>query len=505
MDRTARATPRRSVSKPYVVNTTKEGAEPALDRPLPQNLDAERSVLGAILLDNRALNAASEKLKPADFALDQHRRIFGRMIELGEMQQAIDLVTLSDKLHRKGELEAAGGSAYLAQLVDGVPRVTHLDHYAGIVKEKSRLRAIIWATHDARERAFAAEEDADAILGRARLAFGTLADQQEAADIFDTWEEFQNTRPLRALIENCLWADVANVVGGLSGEGKTLILLASTKALLSGQPLFGHFRVIEPLDRVIYLIPECARAPYFHRAKLFGLTPYLESGRLLVRTLSKGPRVDLDDPRLLRQVRDAAVMIDTAARFGEGDENSASDTASGLANDIFGLLSAGASCVPIAHHSPKSFAKDNYISLENVLRGSGDFGAFVGAGFGIRQIDKLQNVIHLESIKARDSEAVEPFQIIGRPWIDQEGDFRMHRNPGECGKLAEYLEDMPGRNRGGAPDSVKEARAANLELLRQWLAKEPHLSSRDLSARFSTAGIKLGDSAIRKYRKELGL
>ena len=80
---------------------------------------------------------------------------------------------------------------------------------------------------------------------------------------------------------------------------------------------------------------------------------------------------------------------------------------------------------------PKSFAKDNYISLENVLRGSGDFGAFVGAGFGIRQIDKIQNVIHVETIKARDSEPAEPFQIIGRPWIDQEGDFHMHRMPGQ--------------------------------------------------------------------------
>ena len=84
--------------------------ETTLERPLPQNLDAERSVLGAILLDNHALNAAIEKLKPEDFALDHHRRIFSQMIELGETQQAIDLVTLSDQLHRKGELEAAGGS-----------------------------------------------------------------------------------------------------------------------------------------------------------------------------------------------------------------------------------------------------------------------------------------------------------------------------------------------------------------------------------------------------------
>ncbi|MGH9702227.1 MAG: DnaB-like helicase N-terminal domain-containing protein, partial [Candidatus Acidiferrales bacterium] len=78
----------------------------ALERPLPQNLEAERSVLGAILLDNHSLNAAIEKLKPEDFFLDQHRRIFEHMIGLGELQQGIDLVTLSEQLGRNAELEA---------------------------------------------------------------------------------------------------------------------------------------------------------------------------------------------------------------------------------------------------------------------------------------------------------------------------------------------------------------------------------------------------------------
>src|ERR1700682_4284089 len=100
-------------------------SETTLERPLPQNVEAERSVLGAILLDNHTLNTAIEKLKPEDFFLDQHRRIFMQMIWLGEAQQPIDLLTLSDQLHRKGELESAGGAAYLAQLVDGVPRVSH--------------------------------------------------------------------------------------------------------------------------------------------------------------------------------------------------------------------------------------------------------------------------------------------------------------------------------------------------------------------------------------------
>ena len=152
--------------------------ETTLERPLPQNLDAERSVLGAILLDNHALNAAIEKLRPDDFFLDQHRRIFIYMIELAESQQAIDLVTLSDHLHRKGELEAAGGAAYISQLMDGVPRVSNLEHYARIIKEKSVLRSLIHATHAIQQTALEGEDDADAILDRAESSIFEIAEDR---------------------------------------------------------------------------------------------------------------------------------------------------------------------------------------------------------------------------------------------------------------------------------------------------------------------------------------
>ena len=151
---------------------------PALEAPLPQNTEAERSILGAILLDNNALNTAIEKLRPEDFFHDHHRRIYLQMIALGEAQQAIDLVTLTDQLHRRGELEASGGPAYIAQLVDGVPRVANVEHYARIVKEKSLLRGLIHATHAIQRQAMEMEEDADAILDRAESSIFQLAEDR---------------------------------------------------------------------------------------------------------------------------------------------------------------------------------------------------------------------------------------------------------------------------------------------------------------------------------------
>src|ERR1700676_1836176 len=154
-----------------------------LERPLPNNIDAERSILGAILFDNNALNAAVEALKPDDFFIPQHRNIFTRMIALGEAQQAIDLVTLTEELHRHGELEASGGAPYLASLVDGVPRVSNVEHYARIVKEKAMLRNLIHATHNIQQQAFEGDDGADAILDGAESSIFALAEDRVKAGL----------------------------------------------------------------------------------------------------------------------------------------------------------------------------------------------------------------------------------------------------------------------------------------------------------------------------------
>ena len=116
---------------------------PSPDRTLPHNLEAERSVLGAILLHNDAFNAAAEVIDAGDFFRDAHRRIFDNMVKLAERGDAIDLVTLKEELGRSAELDEVGGPAYIAALVDGVPRSTNVKHYARIIKEKATLRSLI--------------------------------------------------------------------------------------------------------------------------------------------------------------------------------------------------------------------------------------------------------------------------------------------------------------------------------------------------------------------------
>src|SRR5215467_9599378 len=148
------------------------------ERTLPHNLEAERSVLGAILLHNDAFNLAAEVIDSADFFRDAHRRIFDKMVKLVERGDAIDLVTLKEELGRSGDLEEVGGPAYIAALVDGVPRSTNVQHYARIIKEKSTLRNLIFSANKIVSSAYDAEEDADVILDQAERSIFAIADNK---------------------------------------------------------------------------------------------------------------------------------------------------------------------------------------------------------------------------------------------------------------------------------------------------------------------------------------
>jgi replicative DNA helicase len=138
-----------------------------LDTGMPANVDAEKTILGAILLDNAAHSEAAEKLEPEDFSLDSHRRIFLRMTELMDLQRAVDIVTLANELSRYKEVESVGGVAYLASLTEGLPRRPVIEEYIRIVKDKSLLRKLMGICSLAIARAADQGESALEVLGAA--------------------------------------------------------------------------------------------------------------------------------------------------------------------------------------------------------------------------------------------------------------------------------------------------------------------------------------------------
>jgi replicative DNA helicase len=148
------------------------------ERTLPHNLEAERSVLGAILVHNDAFNTAAQVIDGRDFYRDAHRRIFDRMVALSERGEAIDFITLKEELSRGGELEEVGGPAYVASLVDGVPRATNVEYYARIVKEKATLRNLIYAANKILTNAYEADQESDLILDEAESSIFAVADDR---------------------------------------------------------------------------------------------------------------------------------------------------------------------------------------------------------------------------------------------------------------------------------------------------------------------------------------
>ena len=152
--------------------------DPFFDKGLPSNVEAERSILGAILLDNAVCNQAIELLRRDDFFLDSHRRIYDKMISITERLMPIDLITLSDELRRAGEFEQIGGATYIASLIDGVPRTDTIEPYAKLVKQKSMLRKLISASQQIVSLAFEEEDDADVIIDKAEHLIFEIAEDR---------------------------------------------------------------------------------------------------------------------------------------------------------------------------------------------------------------------------------------------------------------------------------------------------------------------------------------
>lgn len=136
-------------------------------RTLPHNLEAERAVLGGILIDNAGFHEAFGVTDASEFFRKGHGAAFDGMVALKDRGIPIDLTTLKEELERTGQLEECGGPAYIASLVDGVPRSTNVRYYAGIVRDKAALRRLIFTANEILKGAYDASEDADTIIDSA--------------------------------------------------------------------------------------------------------------------------------------------------------------------------------------------------------------------------------------------------------------------------------------------------------------------------------------------------
>jgi replicative DNA helicase len=142
----------------------------------PQNLEAEQSVLGAILLDNMALAKAMEVITEEDFYRGAHRKIYTAMLDLSETGEAIDQITLTEHLKRKGDLETVGGAAYLAELVAAVPSSANVRYHSKIVRDKALLRSLLGTSHEIIARGYEGSSSVDELLEHAERSVFSIAE-----------------------------------------------------------------------------------------------------------------------------------------------------------------------------------------------------------------------------------------------------------------------------------------------------------------------------------------
>ena len=206
----------------------------SLDAGLPANIDAEKTILGAILLDNSAHSEAAEKIESDDFSLDSHRRIFLRMTELMNEQRAVDIVTLAHELSRNKEIEAVGGVAYLASLTEGLPIRPVIEDYIRIVKDKSLLRKLMLICSSAIARAADQSETALEVLGAAEqqllevgekgITHGLQPLDQIVANSFGTIDNlYKESREVTGLATN--FTELDRMTSGLQ-RGELIIIAA---------------------------------------------------------------------------------------------------------------------------------------------------------------------------------------------------------------------------------------------------------------------------------------
>jgi replicative DNA helicase len=169
------------------------GLDDNLRKVPPQNLEAESSVLGGVLLENDAINQVLELLRPEDFYRESHRKVFRAMIELSDRAEPVDLITLSEFLKTRNELEAVGGTAYLASLADFVPTAANISYYARIVREKSILRSLISTATDIATRGYEEQGNVEEFLDAAEKVIFDISEKKIKASFIAVGDMIKDT------------------------------------------------------------------------------------------------------------------------------------------------------------------------------------------------------------------------------------------------------------------------------------------------------------------------
>ena len=377
-----------------------------IERQLPRDDNAEISTLGAVLLDrsipNEALGRATAVINAGDFFHDAHRRIFTGMIQLAGAQQPIELVTLADELRLRGALEAVGGVAYLSQLADGMPRISNVEHYARIIKEKAALRSLVYVADEIKQSALGAQEDPGDLVDRASVEFRILRERLTPRAIFvaPTIADLLAKAPAKTeyLIEGLYPKGMVIASLGKIKSGKTTFKLQSIEAIRTGQP----FLKLETTPTTILYVTEQGMESFLAQAQKAQLSECAVRG---TRLITHSDLISMDWParaQLIGQQTAACkaglVVVDTFSRVAlVKEENDAGEMQAAV--DILQNFIPKGTTIDLTQHERKSGGE-----IEDAGRGTSALGGCADV------LLRISRVAGAGQDRRRD------IQTISRPW-----------------------------------------------------------------------------------------
>ncbi len=258
--------------------------EQFLNKPLPSNVDSERVILGAILLDNALISQAVEQLKADDFYSPNHRRIFNAMLSLFERGERIDPILIGEELKKDGSIDSIGGVATITNLTYGLPHFSDIFDYAKVVKDKSLTRSLIKVCNQVTSEALAEEDDAAVILDHAEQLIFALADER-------TREGFAHVQPIAetvlAKIQDYAKRDTHALTGLATGfreiDQMTSGLQKTDLIIVAARPSMGKTALCLTLAQNAAILEKAVVA-------VFSLE--MSKEQLVMRMLSSEARVD---------------------------------------------------------------------------------------------------------------------------------------------------------------------------------------------------------------------
>jgi hypothetical protein len=357
--------------------------------PLPQNIDAERSLLGAVLLDNSVLSRVRPTLTAEAFFLPEHQAIFRVMCTIADSRRPIDTVLVMDSLAELEELERVGGAAYLSQLADGLPRVNNVEHYAEIVRTKAEARRRLYQFNYFSEKLLRANGNLREVLNEINREIESSIAPSIEADLsrfrFRNAAEPSESPDIRWLVRGLVPVGAIVSINAKIKLGKTAFVLALCRAIITGDHFLGQQTT---KTNVVYLTEQTASS-FDHALRVADLRGIGGFTYLPFTETCGSPWPKVAEQALLHcdRTESGLLVVDTLSQFAGIVGDSENDAGAALAAmlPLQKVAAAGVAVIMIRH------ARKSGGDVEDAGRGSSAFDGAADLILSIRRPDGNQS------------------------------------------------------------------------------------------------------------------